>query len=215
MTTNLLRKKLAYIHQQQQDFLILDSETTGLGNCEVIEFAIINLAGETLLNQRIKPNGIISDGASNIHGITHKDLVSSPTLPNLWGKIKDILDGKCLLIYNAEFDLKAIASSLKAWGIKSPFITRYTCMMHLYSQFVGEKGMYAGSYKWQKLPGGDHTALGDCQATLRILQRMSQVLDADNYVVKSIDISTPFEYQYVPPKQPIMSFDDFVGLYPF
>ena len=27
--------------------------------------------------------------------------------------------------------------------------------------------------RWQKLPGGDHSALGDCRATLAILHEMA------------------------------------------
>jgi hypothetical protein len=32
---------------------------------------------------------------------------------------------------------------------------------------------YANGGKWAKLTGGDHTALGDCRATLALLKRMA------------------------------------------
>jgi DNA polymerase-3 subunit epsilon len=215
MTNNmLLRKKLAEIYQNQDDYLILDTETTGLVNPEIAELSIINLSGEALINRRLKPKGLITDGAIAIHGIRNEDVQRSPTLPNFWGKFSDVIEGKTLLIYNADFDLNALSNSMKAWGLKSLLETKYVCMMHLYSQFIDEPGRYQGSYRWQKLPGGNHTALGDCQATLAILQKMWRVLDADNYVVRGRNIATPFSYQYKVPQQ-VMSYDDFAGLYPF
>jgi DNA polymerase-3 subunit epsilon len=45
--------------------------------------------------------------------------------------------------------------------------------MGWYSQFVGEPGK-RGGYKYQKLPGGDHSALGDCRATLKVLKDMAR-----------------------------------------
>lgn len=30
------------------------------------------------------------------------------------------------------------------------------------------------NYRWQRLPGGDHSALGDCWATLKVLQKMAE-----------------------------------------
>jgi DNA polymerase-3 subunit epsilon len=45
--------------------------------------------------------------------------------------------------------------------------------MHWYAQFVGDWNEYHGNYKWQRLPGGDHSALGDCRATLAVLKEMA------------------------------------------
>jgi DNA polymerase-3 subunit epsilon len=45
--------------------------------------------------------------------------------------------------------------------------------MHWYSQWIGDWNDYHGNYKWQRLPGGDHSALGDCRATLAVLKQMA------------------------------------------
>jgi DNA polymerase-3 subunit epsilon len=42
-----------------------------------------------------------------------------------------------------------------------------------YARFIGEWNSYYNSYKWQKLDGGDHTALGDCLATLEVIRVMA------------------------------------------
>lgn len=43
-----------------------------------------------------------------------------------------------------------------------------------YSQFVGDWDRYRNAYRWQKLWGGDHTALGDCRATLARIAEMAK-----------------------------------------
>jgi len=45
--------------------------------------------------------------------------------------------------------------------------------MRQFARFVGEPSKRVGGYRPQKLPGGDHTALGDVLATLRLIKVMA------------------------------------------
>jgi DNA polymerase III subunit epsilon len=45
--------------------------------------------------------------------------------------------------------------------------------MRQYARFVGERARRGGGYRLQKLPGGDHTALGDAIATLHLIEGMA------------------------------------------
>ena len=45
--------------------------------------------------------------------------------------------------------------------------------MRRYAAYVGEPSK-RGGYRSQKLPGGDHTAIGDARATLRLIERMAE-----------------------------------------
>jgi DNA polymerase-3 subunit epsilon len=45
--------------------------------------------------------------------------------------------------------------------------------MRAFAAYVGERSR-RGSYKNQKLPGGDHTAIGDARATLRLIEQMAE-----------------------------------------
>jgi DNA polymerase-3 subunit epsilon len=42
-----------------------------------------------------------------------------------------------------------------------------------HAEWVGEWNDYRGSFRWQKLQGGDHSALGDCVATLETIKKMA------------------------------------------
>jgi DNA polymerase-3 subunit epsilon len=44
--------------------------------------------------------------------------------------------------------------------------------MRAFAAYVGEPSK-RGGYRSQKLPGGDHTAIGDARATLRLIERMA------------------------------------------
>ena len=47
------------------------------------------------------------------------------------------------------------------------------CHAGLFAAYVGERSK-RGGYKNQKLPGGEHTAIGDARATLRLIERMAE-----------------------------------------
>jgi DNA polymerase-3 subunit epsilon len=42
-----------------------------------------------------------------------------------------------------------------------------------HAEWVGEWDDYHRSFRWQKLQGGDHSALGDCLATLEIIKKIA------------------------------------------
>jgi len=61
------------------DILVLDTETTGLGDsAEIIEIGIINGSGEVVMNTLVKPSISIPATATAIHGITDDDLLNAP-----------------------------------------------------------------------------------------------------------------------------------------
>ena len=45
--------------------------------------------------------------------------------------------------------------------------------MRQYAKFFGEHSKRGRSYRNQKLTGGDHSALGDTLATLRLIEEMA------------------------------------------
>jgi DNA polymerase III subunit epsilon len=56
----------------------------------------------------------------------------------------------------------------------------YECAMLAYSDWIGNWNEYHGNNRWQRLPGGDHTALGDCRATLKVLRKIAAAAEVKN-----------------------------------
>jgi DNA polymerase-3 subunit epsilon len=48
----------------------------------------------------------------------------------------------------------------------------WECAMRRYAAYVGEPSKRGGT-RSQKLPGGNHSALGDALATLRLIEEMA------------------------------------------
>lgn len=156
--------------------LILDTETTGLDwGREIVQIAIIDATGKELLNTLVKPIRPIPPTATAIHHITDEKVKNAPSWPEIWPQIlKLIQDCEALVIYNAAFDVRMIHSTNSmndlTWSEPSKKIS---CAMLEYAAFYGEWSNFHHHYKWLPLHGGDHTALGDCKATLERLRGMA------------------------------------------
>jgi DNA polymerase-3 subunit epsilon len=168
-----------------EDIVILDTETTGLNDAQIVELAIIDGEGKTLLNTRLKPqdpekvhevvNGMC---AFDIHGIAANDLLHCPTFADIWPKLESTIENRTIVVYNYGYDIPIIRDEMMRYGIITDWHDERAdfngiCAMKLYARYVGQWSDYHHSFRWQRLEGGDHSALGDCIATLDILKRMA------------------------------------------
>lgn len=153
------------------DFIIMDTETTGLEG-EIVELAIIDASGRALFNGRFNPLTPVEPEAAAIHGLTDEVLASERPFPEAYKEVAGILTGaSVVVIYNAAFDDGRLQDTCELHNL--PVIEyRSACAMEEYAAFVGE--LRGGGFRWQPLPGGDHSALGDCRATLDLIHHMAQ-----------------------------------------
>lgn len=164
-----------YVNANKHRYLILDTETTGLRERdEIIELAIIDFDGNALFNERIRPTHKkrMAPKAQEAHGIKMKELNDCPQFNSFAEPLKAIFEGKTVIAYNAAFDKKLFMQTYKANG-GCPPPEYWQCAMLKYASFVTHWNSYHGNYRWHKLQGGDHTALGDCRATLALINKMA------------------------------------------
>lgn len=154
------------------DWVVMDTETTGLGNSdEIIQIAIIDHRGKTLLDTFVKPvRKSIPKDATAIHGIKIQHLDNAPTILELMPKLKKLCHGKTIVTYNAAYDSRLLQQSLAKRKATGSFKARFECAMINFATYKGEPGRSPGEYKWHKLEGGDHSALGDCRACHQLLK---------------------------------------------
>ncbi|WP_047865496.1 3'-5' exonuclease [Rubrobacter aplysinae] len=160
-----------------KEFVVLDSETTGLKSpVGFVEVAVADPEGEPLINTTIRPKPPIEPGAAKVHGYTKETLADSPSFKDIYPDILDAIKGRRVVVYNARYYRRVFDTEIGMLGARGMLSGRYLpaweCAMGWYSQYVGEPGK-RGGYKSQKLPGGDHSALGDCRATLKVLEAIS------------------------------------------
>lgn len=143
--------------------LFLDTETTGFGEgSEICEIAVVDLAGQSLINTLVKTNRPIPEEATAIHGITNEMITNAPTFSELFPRLDDILKSRCVLVYNALFDEGIIASTARLSGFAlhgegvfpnwwfnyeigpAQCKSNWHCAMKLYATYFGEWNNYRG-----------------------------------------------------------------------
>ena len=167
--------------------LFLDSETTGLdGQAELCDLAIIDAAGNILIDTLLRPTCPIPADATAIHGISNDDIAEAPNILQLWPTLAAILadTSRPIIAYNADFDRRLILQSAQAHGLEASATdaalrTHLHCAMLLYAEHYGDWNDYRRSYRWQTLANacrqqqiqvtGLHRARADAEACRRLL----------------------------------------------
>ena len=176
--------------------LILDTETTGLGDdAEVVELALVDCAGAVLLDTLVRPSGPVPAEAAAIHGITDAMLAEAPTWSAIHARFCDLVEGRQVVIYSREFDTRVISQTARRYGLPAPqgfdLVLDHGpihCAMQAYARFRGEWNAEKGQYRWQKLSAAAqqqgvtvtnaHRALGDCLMTLGVVRAMASTENA-------------------------------------
>jgi DNA polymerase-3 subunit epsilon len=158
-------------------FCVLDSETTGLKPpVQFVEVAIVGAGSKTLFEGTVRPVCRVEPGATRIHGHTARSVAASPPFSQVYPDLLEALWGRRVVVYNAPYDRRvwdAEVGSLGARGSLAGELPPWECAMRRYAAYVGETSQ-RGGYRSQKLTGGDHSALGDALATLRLIEEMAR-----------------------------------------
>ena len=132
--------------------VFLDTETTGLKAFDqIIEIAVIDIQGTTLIDTLVKPTISIPPDASRIHGITNEMVGDAPLFPDILRDLQELVGDRPLLIYNADFDLKMLRQSAAAHRLNRQMQFNAYCVMKMYAEFYGDWNEYYQSYRWQSL----------------------------------------------------------------
>ena len=173
-------------HLTHANFLILDTETTGLDrHSEICEIAVINHVGHTLLNTLVQTSHPIPHEATHIHGITNAMVYGNPNWTQIQPQLRHILHSKHVVIYNAKYDRRLMHQSDEAWQLETVAYkeeANYWCAMRAYAEYHGERNATKHGYKWQTLTNAaatmnvnvatlsHHRALDDCLMTLEVVK---------------------------------------------
>lgn len=176
-----------WLNRHKGKIVYLDTETTGLDSAdEVIELAVIDEDGNTLFNSRFKPTVEINPFAQEVHGIKADELANYPTWIEQEASIKKVLQGKSVVIFNADFDLRIMRQTANAFGCDVSWINELEtlCAMEVAASCYGSTNRYgtislanAAFEAGADWDGEAHTALADSQITRKVLKAVAQICE--------------------------------------
>jgi DNA polymerase III subunit epsilon len=173
----------------QNNYVVLDTETTGINNsAQIVQLAILAHDGTVVMDTLLKPTIPIPPDATAIHRISNADVQHAPTMAeaSVQERFISAIQGRDVIIYNADYDLRLLRQSLAAYGDQLSWESSaqsWACAMLAYAEFRGEQGRRPGEWRWHSLGKAcsqqkivvenAHNALGDCQMTLALLKKFA------------------------------------------
>ncbi|MBP3906945.1 MAG: 3'-5' exonuclease [Peptostreptococcaceae bacterium] len=163
-------QKFIDIWENKNDYVILDTETTGLGYSDkIVEIGVIDLDGNELVNTLVNPQMEIPMEASCIHYIWDSDVRDANLFEEIKENISSVLDGKKVLIYNSDFDTRMLSQSGYDKKIND------ICLMNMYMDYVGSERWIslADAMSYEEINNiQDHRAIGDCLCCLELIKKI-------------------------------------------
>lgn len=174
---------------KSENFVILDTETTGLHNAEIVQIAVVDCRGWPMLDTLVLPLNPIPDAAIDVHGITNVAVVDASPWAEVCDHVVALIRGHNVIVYNADFDLAMLYSATTIAGIgrvEWSKIAHWYCAMKVFAPIFGEWVTYRKSFRWKTLAAavdyfgghnveGSHTALADCRRTLFVVEKIADL----------------------------------------
>lgn len=169
--------------------IYLDTETTGLDErAEMVQIAIIDDEGNSLLDTLVRPTRPIPEAASAIHYITDDMVRGAPLFADVWPTVKALIRNRLVVIYNADYDFRICWQSAAANGFELAWPNHIMplCAMRLYADYRAEWNEYRHANRWHKLTDAclqqrismdgirAHSAAGDCELTRRLVHCLAE-----------------------------------------
>ena len=184
---------------QETPIAILDFETTGLtpGYDRVVEVCVMRCvpgqAPRIVLDTLVNPLRAVA--ATEIHGITDKNVTNAPTFQELAGDLLEAVSGCVVSTYNVYFDMKFLVSELQGVGIDCEpphFCLMYMRpMLELGKRCKLEDACQAHNIHYQMA----HIAARDVQASAQLLNLYLSIL-AERGIETFSDMASLKSYKF-------------------
>lgn len=165
--------------RSDKDALSLDTESSGGSkNDEIISLGVVRLHdGEILLNKFVRPSEDVKFNwyASQVHGITKKELQSAPQLEDIWEEIYSLLHNRTIVAYNYSSDKRMLEQTVRKYGLNIPNIN-WNCSMAAYKRYTKrlQNTNLSTACAEMNVKAGTHDAVEDALANARIVYRIEQ-----------------------------------------
>lgn len=174
----------SYNRTFNQEFVVLDFETTGLSSLEdeIVEVAAVcvrNFIPVGEFHSLVRPTKSIPKEAMAVHGITDEMVADAPPLAEILPRLMEFIGNRTIVAHNARFDLGFLQqASLKILGrqFENPSIdTLSLSRENMPSLRSHALTALARDLKIDLTHA--HRAMNDCLATIALFQRIEEIRD--------------------------------------
>ena len=158
--------------------IILDTETTGLmvkDGHRIVEIGCVEI--ENLIPTKEKfhcylnPERKVSEKALEVHGYTDKFLSDKKKFKDIVDEFLNFIEGKKLVIHNAEFDLSHINNELKIMGrepIKNDVVDTLSLARNKFPGSPSSLDALCKRFRIDNSRREQHSALVDCDLLIKV-----------------------------------------------
>ena len=158
--------------------VILDTETTGLAvkdGHRIVEIGCVEI--ENLIPTKKKfhsflnPERKVSEKALEVHGYNDKFLSDKKKFKEIVDEFLNFIDGKRLVIHNAEFDLSHVNNELKIIGkepIKNDVVDTLSLARNKFPGSPSSLDALCKRYRIDNSKREQHSALVDCDLLVKV-----------------------------------------------
>ena len=183
--------------------IILDTETTGLSvkdGHRIVEIGCIELNNliptKKTFHCYLNPERKVSEKALEVHGYTDEFLSSKKKFKEVVDEFLNFIDGKRLIIHNAEFDLSHLNNELKIIGKKKIDNEIIDTLILARDKFPGSSTSLDALCKRYRIDNSKrthHTALIDCdllsKVYINLIDQKEPTLNFNNESGDNIEFS--------------------------
>lgn len=165
--------------RQNKNAVVLDTESCGAtATDEIISLGICRLHdGKVLFDSLLRPSKDVHFNwyASKVHGIKEHQLISAPTLSQMWDKIYPLLHNNDVLAYNYSADKRMLFQTARKYNLDIPEVS-WHCIMNAFKKFTLRTAAtnLTAACAEMKVKAGAHDALDDALAAARIVYRIEK-----------------------------------------
>ena len=158
--------------------IVLDTETTGISvkdGHRIVEIGCIELDNLVPTNNKfhcyLNPERKVSEKAFKVHGYSDEFLAKQKKFSEVADKFLEFIDGKKIIIHNADFDLSHLNNELKILGKKKINNEIVDTLILARDKFPGSPSNLDALCKRYRIDNSrrtKHTALIDCELLVKV-----------------------------------------------
>lgn len=177
-----------YTKQIISDYVVLDTETTGLSIYydEIIEIGLVKVRNDDIVetySQLIKPKSPINSFITKLTGITNEMVEGMPSIADVKNQVLEFIGDDIIVGHKTSFDLAFLRSGFDV-ALNNKYMDTLQFSLKLFPEFKDHK--LITMVRELGLQNNEHRALADCISTKGLYDSIKATMLDKNLKIESL-----------------------------